>query len=390
MKSDRIIGLDIIRAIAITIVIIFHSAPILYPLRTLPVIGSVVHKLLALTEPFGLLGVELFFVLSGFLIGTILIKIYLRSEHFGFKEIRSFLVRRWFRTVPNYWLILVLNYVLYTSLNLHIFQIDYLQYFVFIQNLWSKCPQFFPESWSLAVEEWFYLTLPVVLLLASFLFLKKGKKSVLFITFFIYATVFFLVRVFLTNSTNNDPLYFDYGVRKIVMFRLDAICYGFLIALMHVYYNGRLMKVKRQLLLISVVGIIVITGIHYIGIHPNFMFYNKYAYYRVFHNTVFLALIPLLFSLSIPYAASMKEIKSRRLSIAISTISKISYSMYLVHFTMLYMAFEHFVVFTKYNCIPLYIAYWVLVIGISLFLYHFYEIPLMNLRKKISKEEPSI
>ena len=56
-------------------------------------------------------GVELFFVLSGFLIGGILIKTFQKDNSFGIKTISNFWIRRWFRTLPNYDLILILNII---------------------------------------------------------------------------------------------------------------------------------------------------------------------------------------------------------------------------------------------------------------------------------------
>ncbi len=369
--------------------VIFHSTPILNPLHTIPVFGGIIHKVIALTEPFGILGVELFFVLSGFLIGSILIKTYNRSESFGAGEIRSFLVRRWFRTLPNYWLILGINILLYSFMNLRVFSADIWKYFLFVQNLGYRHPDFFPEAWSLAIEEWFYLTLPLVLLAVSSIFSKRSKQNRLLITFILYAGIFFVLRLLLVKN-DADPLYFDWGVRKIVLFRLDAISYGFFMAYLYIYHYAALMNRKKALLLAGVAGITLVTGIHYLGIHPHFNFYSKYAGYRYFHNTIMLALIPFFFSLVIPYASCVRELKNKMLSGIITTISKISYSMYLVHFTLIFLPFWQMITYTGYNCIPVYFAYWAIVIGVSLLLYHFFEVPMMNLRKHLSKEEPKI
>jgi peptidoglycan/LPS O-acetylase OafA/YrhL len=381
MNSNRIIGLDIIRVIAITIVVIFHSAPILYPLHTIPAAGIYIHRLLAFTEPFGLLGVELFFVLSGFLIGTILIKVFIKSDNYGFADIRSFLVRRW--------LLLTAGIVLYTVLNLRNFDIEYWRYFLFCQNLWYKHPDFFPEAWSLAIEEWFYLTFPVILLIVSYLFKKSSKQKKILLTIALYILLFFSFRI-LVAIDDTDPLYFDWGVRKIVLLRLDAISYGVLIAYFYIYHNAILMDIKKLLLAISLTGITVVTAIHYIGIHPHFKLYSMNSQYRFFHNVFLLSLIPFFFSLSLPYAYSVKEIKNKFFTAIITTISKISYSIYLVHFTLIFLPFWQLIKYTKYNCIPIYLSYWAIVISISLLLYYYFELPVMNLRKYISKEDPKV
>ncbi|MBC8645384.1 acyltransferase [Flavobacterium lindanitolerans] len=98
-NPQRIFGLDLMRAVAILMVLSSHC------LWIYPESNSFIAQLLKL---FGFLGVEIFFVLSGFLIGRILLQSYLK-EDFSFSQVRNFLKRRWFRTFPNYFLILLVN-----------------------------------------------------------------------------------------------------------------------------------------------------------------------------------------------------------------------------------------------------------------------------------------
>lgn len=100
-------------------------------------------------------GVNLFFVLSGFLIGSQLLK---RESSFWFGP---FFKRRWFRTLPNYYLFFVIHVVYYLLLGIP--EMISLKPLLFVQNLYSGYLPFYGESWSLAVEEWFYLLLPILL-----------------------------------------------------------------------------------------------------------------------------------------------------------------------------------------------------------------------------------
>lgn len=92
-SKNRIFGLDLLRVSAIIIVLIGHGKFIL------PKELRFYHNFLKFD------GVTIFFVLSGFLIGGILIKI-LEEESHKKNKLAHFWVRRWLRTLPNYYLIL--------------------------------------------------------------------------------------------------------------------------------------------------------------------------------------------------------------------------------------------------------------------------------------------
>ena len=98
--THRIFGLDLIRCFAIIIVVRNHSSTLLaYVFPNLP------HLLLPD-------GVDLFFVLSGFLIGSILMQTLEDRKTINISIISSFLKRRWLRTLPNYFLFLLINVIL--------------------------------------------------------------------------------------------------------------------------------------------------------------------------------------------------------------------------------------------------------------------------------------
>ena len=88
------------RAIAILLVVIGHGSSIA---------GDLFHAIPSI--PF-IDGVDLFFVLSGFLIGGILIAKIEESDRINLKLILTFLKRRWYRTLPNYYLFLSVNILL--------------------------------------------------------------------------------------------------------------------------------------------------------------------------------------------------------------------------------------------------------------------------------------
>jgi len=107
---QRVFGLDVMRSIAILIVVFGHSFLLLEPWHgeVLP-IANISVGLLMNTLINGFDGVDLFFVLSGFLIGSIFIRIVEKSDGLQPKIILDFWKRRWIRTIPAYLVVLILN-----------------------------------------------------------------------------------------------------------------------------------------------------------------------------------------------------------------------------------------------------------------------------------------
>ena len=138
--------LDVLRASAIVMVLIYHVVA-MSPVA-LPGVGAVTH--------FGAYGVDVFFVLSGWLIGGL----YWREQRrFGDVRLGRFLPRRWIRTIPPYLVALLLSWLAVRIARHEAFDGRYL---LFIQNYLPVIP-FFEVSWSLCVEEHFYLFLPALL-----------------------------------------------------------------------------------------------------------------------------------------------------------------------------------------------------------------------------------
>src|SRR5258705_3159660 len=143
-KDYRVFGLDALRALAILMVLAAHT----WPSKA----GVQYARALAV------LGVELFFVMSGFLIGSILLRLAEEGCLGRLAGLFGFWRRRWFRTLPNYYLFLLLH-LAWRSWVLGFPDVigTYWKYFLFLQNFHHAPSLFFPETWSLAVEEWFYL-----------------------------------------------------------------------------------------------------------------------------------------------------------------------------------------------------------------------------------------
>ena len=105
-------------------------------------------------------GVHIFFVLSGFLITTLLIKEKLKS---GDISLKHFYIRRVLRILPVAYLFLLVLIILNACLHLQIQWIDFIASFLFFKNLSLRNEPYTAHLWSLAAEEQFYILFPFLL-----------------------------------------------------------------------------------------------------------------------------------------------------------------------------------------------------------------------------------
>lgn len=160
-SANRIPSLDGIRGLAIGLVLVWHG--FFAPLGNLPN-----HPLASRLISLGRLswsGVDLFFVLSGFLIGGILLDAAYSKRYFS-----TFYLRRAHRILPLYAIVIAFVFAVPYAFRVHwiVNRIQLPYYASFLQNFWMAKHQNYGSNvlgvtWSLAVEEQFYLTLPLVI-----------------------------------------------------------------------------------------------------------------------------------------------------------------------------------------------------------------------------------
>ncbi len=147
--------IDILRAVAVFLVLGRHL--VACPVEVSPFF----HRVSELWFCGGWVGVDLFFVLSGFLVSGLLFR---EHEKFGCISAKHFLVRRGFKIYPPFWLLISFT-VAVMAFRHHKFDLKGLaSELLFIQNYQ---PGLWVHTWSLAVEEHFYLFLLLFLLLLS-------------------------------------------------------------------------------------------------------------------------------------------------------------------------------------------------------------------------------
>jgi len=145
---ERQPGLDLLRALAIIVVVIYHAA----------LFG---FKLPGRVDRFGWIGVDLFFVLSGYLIGGQLLAPLARDQRMN---LGRFFARRALRIMPAYFVVLAIYFLLPSWREYSEMSQPLWKFVLSIQNIALHGGTAFSHAWSLAVEDQFYLALPFLLL----------------------------------------------------------------------------------------------------------------------------------------------------------------------------------------------------------------------------------
>ncbi len=217
-EAKHIPELDGIRGIAILVVLIGHFGSTAN--------GESVKLGRTLSEVFGLgwIGVDLFFVLSGFLITGILLDSKGSNGYFS-----NFYARRTLRIFPLYFLYIFvffhvampLGHMLHHGENID--TSGEIWYWLYLPNWWNGSGhsiKYLIHFWSLGIEEQFYFTWPLIVMLAS----KKILKAIC-VTFVIFSPV---LRCIFTIHSSTPPVY----LYNFTPFRLEPIALGALIAIL--------------------------------------------------------------------------------------------------------------------------------------------------------------
>jgi peptidoglycan/LPS O-acetylase OafA/YrhL/lysophospholipase L1-like esterase len=170
-------------------------------------------------EAVAIAGVEVFFVLSGFVLAPQIIDWVVGKP---WRNLGVFLVRRWLRTIPPYVVALAVIAVMTGNL----MTADTLRYLFYVENLFRSANHvdFYPVAWSLAVEEWYYVLFAPLLFLVG-RSIRRGDRGMEVG----FAALFILIVASLRFSI--APQDWDLDVRRVTLFRIDSIVWGFLLYL---------------------------------------------------------------------------------------------------------------------------------------------------------------
>jgi peptidoglycan/LPS O-acetylase OafA/YrhL len=296
--------IDGLRAIAVLAVIIYHAPAIIFQ-------GFTLFK-------GGYLGVDIFFVISGYLISAIIIKEIQENGSFSFK---NFYERRIRRILPVLFIVVLISFYFSYLFLLPTDFIDYSKsslstlffgsnyYFYFLNLDYSQFTGFkkpLLHTWSLSIEEQFYIFFPITMFIAF----KKFKKNFAFILWFIFLTSFVLSIV----QTEKNQILSFYSLHS----RIWEFCLG---AIASVYFYRKKLNFTNSFKnLISIFGLVLI-------------FYSLLFLDHKYQHPSYFTLIPTVGTFLIILFSYKNNFVAKTLSSKILVwIGLISYSLYMWHY----------------------------------------------------------
>ena len=321
-EQSKLYGLDHLRALAILMVWFFHYQN-----------GVFGHPQWTTTFTVGWTGVDLFYVLSGFLISSQLFALIKKGGSISLKE---FYIKRFFRIIPIY-LLVVAIYFLFPFFREKDTLPPLWKFLTFTQNLGlnREGQGAFSHAWSLCVEEHFYLFLPITLLMLQYT--SKFKNAWwLLLVFFIAG---FILRLYSWHYLYLPKAELDNGVDYWAMYlyyptycRLDGLLAGVAFAAVYQFLPKtweRISKYGNQLILLSILLMVIA-----------FFFLSKlYTYSSSIFGFPFISLV---FGFMVAGALSPSSFLYKWKSNTTTLIATLSYGIYLTHKGIIHMVQEIF------------------------------------------------
>jgi peptidoglycan/LPS O-acetylase OafA/YrhL len=297
--TKRQLELDVLRGIAVMLVVTYH----------IKYVQPVDHPFFQFLIRGGWSGVNLFFALSGFLVGGLLFREYRDRQKV---DVWRFLARRGFKIYPSFWLLVIASAFIPLAGKLPTLP-QVAEELFYIQNYAGG---YLDNTWSLAIEEHFYL----ILALLVWLYAAKGGsnpfRSLPFIGVVVSLAVLFM-RVVVAQRNPTFTWDIHYTPTHI---RIDGLFIGAVIAYFDTFFKERFTAfVKKYRFVLLLVGIA--------GLFP--------AFYRNVENPRFCAWLFSLIAIgSAALVMATLAIRLPRWFSPLGLIGKYSYNIYLWHGSM--------------------------------------------------------
>jgi len=225
--KERQVELDFLRGVAILSVVVCHIG-LLSQRKLLSRSGQTVVDLIANT---GWMGVDLFFVLSGFLISGLLFREHIQ---YGKIDVGRFFIRRGLKIYPAFYALIIITVISFWIRNMPIDFNHLAAECLFVQNYFTG---FWGHTWTLAIEEQFYLGLAIFLACVGRFSHNSSNPYRLMPCVFACVMTSALVSRFLTIRTEPYPYMHTYTYTHC---RIDSLMFGVLLSYYWCYHTQRL------------------------------------------------------------------------------------------------------------------------------------------------------
>lgn len=365
--QQKLYGLDHLRALAIVFVFLFHYF----------ILSGGQPEWLPDFAKFGWTGVDLFFVLSGFLISSQLFVQIKQGQNISYK---LFFLKRLFRIIPAF-LVTVGLYFFFPFFREKESLPPLWKLLTFTQNLGLNLKDFgtFSHAWSLCVEEHFYLLLPFILILLQFT--NRIKKAYwLLIALFLFS---FIIRIYSFNQLylpkiedENGWMYWYKYIYYPTYNRLDGLLVGVSIAGIYQFSPAVWNKIAKFGNISILLSVAILTGAY-------FLCYDQ----MTFNASVFgFPLIAIGYGFMVVGAVSPTSFLYQWNSRVTTCIATLSYACYLTHKGIIHITHQLLADFKIDSNLMLLICT-VTCIGFAYLLHLGIEKPFMKLRNRIIEQE---
>ena len=314
--ASRLASLDLLRLLAIVMVLGHHMEQ---PPSELP---GPLKAGFDIWLNLGGLGVDLFFVLSGFLVSGLLFAEY---KKYGEISIKRFYLRRAWRIYPAFYFFIVFTYLFQLFVvgeKMH--DRPLFSELLFIQSYQAG---FWNHTWTLAVEEHFYVLLPLLL----FLLIRRNRGEhdpFRAVPYLVAATSLLLLGVRIVNFWARSDFSFCTHVFPSHL-RMDSLFFGVLIGYVYHFHGDwfvRTFRPWRYALIFLGVGLfsVVLCVEHFFNFYHTFGFTQRY-----------------LGAAALLVGTLMCKIPKNWLIVTLAALGSYSYSIYLWHMAIFYWATPH-------------------------------------------------
>lgn len=364
-STQKFYGLDNLRAFAIIFVFLFHYF----------IISGGEPKWLPDVARFGWTGVDLFFVLSGFLISS---QLFQEIKNNNDISLKNFFLKRIFRILPAY-LFTVALYFLVPFFRERESLPPLWKFLTFTQNIGLDAENggTFSHCWSLCVEEHFYLFLPLILM---FILTQKWMKRsylflILFFVFGIAIRIYSYKHFYLPHiADDNSWMYWYKYIYYTTYSRLDGLLAGVLIAGLYHFYPKIWTKISPFGNLILLFGLMILTAAYFLCEDQ-----------MTFNATVFgFPLVALGYGMLVLGAICPTSILFKWNSKVLTKIAVLSYAVYLTHKGVIHMTHQLLAKFEIDSNLMLIICM-ITCLGFAQIVHLIIEKPFMKLRKRFVK-----